>query len=514
MGFIQTPPRLENTWESDKLLQSELSALLPNSFRAEIFDHLRECGDKAVGDWLEWSRQAENNKPYLIQYDPWGNRIDRIEMPEGWMKLEAEAARHGIVSCGYERKYAEFSRVYQAALLYLFHPSSAFVSCPLAMTDGAARALELYGSEEQKKKVLSHLLSRDPKLFWTSGQWMTERSGGSDVSGTETLAEPDGSMWRLTGVKWFTSATTSPVAMLLARTPQAEPGSRGLSLFMTKLRDENGKLQNIQVLRLKNKLGTDALPTAELSLQGTPAQAVGELGHGVRKISALFNITRIYNSVCATAHARRALDWAKSYALVRKAFGQRLSEHPLHREVVDYLEREFAKCLRLTFFVSWLLGKDETGRGSDMERKLLRALTPVVKLFTARKRMEITSEVVEIFAGAGYVEDTGIPRLLRDAQVFSIWEGTTNVLSLDLLRALSKENAAQGLSEFFCNGSQALGDSNLKARLAQVVKIVESAQDPSVRDRLEAQARVLSFNVAEITAEILRTKGLCDATRG
>src|SRR5690606_18330955 len=129
-------------------------------------------------------------------------------------------------------------------------------SCPLAMTDGAARAIELYGSESHKNKAFKNLISRDPKKFWTSGQWMTERSGGSDVSGTETVATKSGSSWKLNGTKWFTSATTAQMAMLLARPEGAEAGSRGLSLFYVELRDGQGKLRDIEIHRLKDKLGT------------------------------------------------------------------------------------------------------------------------------------------------------------------------------------------------------------------------------------------------------------------
>ena len=280
-----------------------------------------------------------------------------------------------------------------------------------------------------------------PENFWTSGQWMTEQTGGSDVSGTSTYAKlgANGS-YELFGTKWFTSATNSQMALTLAKI-EGEPG---LSLFYLETANNH-----ILINRLKAKLGTFALPTAELSLNGSKAQLIGKANEGVKRIASVLNITRIYNSICALGHMRRSIDLATGYATQRKAFGQLIINHPLHKKTLQDLEDEFAKCFKLTFFVVELLGKEETNVATETEKKLLRALTPIVKLYTGKKCLKIASEALECFGGAGYIENTGIPRLLRDAQVFSIWEGTTNVLALDFLRVCEKENALQTLSERF-----------------------------------------------------------------
>jgi putative acyl-CoA dehydrogenase len=494
MEFYQSGPSLKNTYDSDSVLQDALKRSLPADAFGKIEKHLRHVGELAVGDWLRWSREAEANKPKLVQFDAFGRRRDEIVVSDGWRKLEAAAATEGIVASGYTREFGEFSRVYQAALLYLFHPSSAFVSCPLAMTDGAARAIELYGDEELKANAFKHLTSRDPKTFWTSGQWMTEKTGGSDVSETSTVAKRSGHEWTLHGTKWFTSATTSQMAMLLARPEGAEAGSRGLSLFYTELRDKNAALKNIEILRLKDKLGTDALPTAELQLVGTPARLVGGEGNGVRKISSLFNITRVYNSVCSVGHLRRGLDLAQSYSRERRTFGRPIIEHPLHQQTLSDVEASFARAFSLTLFVAHLLGRDEVGTATERERLLLRALTPISKLYSARVCMSGTSEVVEMFGGVGYIEDSGIPRLLRDAQVFSIWEGTTNVLALDFLRAVDKEEAKR---DFIAAVEERFSEKNLGAAWLEARQILLKPRD-------EAQARRLSFLIAEATTNALR----------
>lgn len=439
--FYQEEATLKNTYENDPYLSAYIKRIIPDVYKKDITEHLNSVGEKAATSWLELSRRAENSKPKLEQFDAWGKRIDKIQVSPEWQELEKIAASEGIVGHAFARKYAEYSRVYQMSLLYLFHSSSAFFSCPLAMTDGAARALELHAEDDLKKTAMKRLTSLDPNTFWTSGQWMTERTGGSDVSGTSTVAKKNsGKEYSLHGTKWFTSSTTSQMALTLARIE----GEKGLSLFYLETANNN-----IEIHRLKDKLGTDALPTAELSLHGSKAILIGQPNEGVKRIASVLNITRLYNSICAISHMRRALDLAHSYSQKRKAFGNFISEQPVHKKTLQDLESEFAKCFKFTFYVVELLGKEETGKATEQEKKLLRALTPIVKLYTAKKCMAVTSEVVECFGGAGYVENTGIPRLFRDAQVFSIWEGTTNVLALDFLRVCEKENALETLAQKF-----------------------------------------------------------------
>lgn len=440
--FFQEPPQLHNQYDHDEVLRAYLEWKLPHEVLTTIQPDLQKMGERTITDIFYLGKTAEAMPPHHVPYDPWGKRMDRINVSSAWKELDKISAEEKLVAIGYERLYGAFSRIYQFAKIYLFHPSSAIYTCPLAMTDGAARAIELYGDENLKQHAFRHLTSSDPKQFWTSGQWMTERTGGSDISHTKTLAKPDGYQYRLYGVKWFTSATTSQMAMTLARIEGAPEGSKGLSLFYLELRDKNGDLNGIRINRLKDKLGTRALPTAELTLEGASAVLVGTPGDGVKKISSLFNITRIYNACSAVSYMRRAIALARDYATKRKAFGRFLSEHGLHLETLAALQIEFEAAFHLTFHTVELLGKHECDKATDAETAILRLLTPLIKLYTAKQAIAVISEVLEAFGGAGYIEDTGLPQLLRDAQVLSIWEGTTNVLSLDALRAIRKENAA------------------------------------------------------------------------
>jgi putative acyl-CoA dehydrogenase len=194
------------------------------------------------------------------------------------------------------------------------------------MTDGAARVLEIEGEQDLRREIVPHLISRDPDTMWTAGQWMTERSGGSDVSGTETVARREGGMFRLYGEKWFTSATTSELALTLARIED----SRDLSLFLVRLRDEQGRMNNIRIERLKDKLGTRALPTAELLLEGTPARLIGGEGRGEKKIATVLNIASLQCMLRGRIY-RRGLALARDYASRRHAFGKLLGASAAHR---------------------------------------------------------------------------------------------------------------------------------------------------------------------------------------
>lgn len=434
--FNQPPPRLGNAWDDDRPLRSLLARALPADVLSAIVPSLRAMGELAAGELFELQREDRLREPELVQWSPWGERIDEITLTPLWKRCERIAAEHGVVAAAYEPTYGPHARVHQFALAYLFGPSSDVYTCPLAMTDGAARTLLASGNRELIERAVPRLTSRDPERFWTSGQWMTESTGGSDVGRSETVAVASEGGYRLFGRKWFTSATTAQMALTLARPEGNGPGGKGLALFYVETRDANGRLQNIEVNRLKEKLGTRKVPTAEIMLRGTPAVPVAGPDNGVRNIAPMLNVTRTWNAVMSVAFMRRALALSRDYARRRVAFGALLSEKPLHLETLATLAAETEAMLHLAFEVVAILGRIERREARAHDEALLRVLTPIVKLTTAKSAVAVVSEALECFGGAGYVEDTGLPMLLRDAQVLPIWEGTTNVLSLDTLRVL------------------------------------------------------------------------------
>ncbi|MBI1817957.1 MAG: acyl-CoA dehydrogenase family protein [Deltaproteobacteria bacterium] len=439
MPFVQDPPQLGNQYRDDRVLRDHLARTVPPDVAADIAPSLDDMGRRAAEDLFELNVRYRTAEPELIQWDAWGNRIDEIRITPAWREYARVAVETGLIATAYERRHAEHSRVHQMALVYLFHPSSQVYTCPLSMTDGAARTLELQAAPALRERAIPRLTSRDPARAWTSGQWMTEQAGGSDVGLSETIARQSPEGWRLYGKKWFTSATTSDMALTLARPEGNGPGGRGLAMFYLEQRTPDGRLNGIRINRLKDKLGTRSVPTAELELDGTLAEPVAGLSDGTRNITPMLNITRTWNAVCAAAAMRRGVALARDYARRRVAFGAPLSEKPLHLDTLAAMQAETEAAFAIVFHAVALLGREELGVVSDEERAVLRVLQPIVKLTTGKQALAVASETLEAFGGAGYVEDTGLPVLLRDTQVLSIWEGTTNVLSLDVFRAISRE---------------------------------------------------------------------------
>jgi alkylation response protein AidB-like acyl-CoA dehydrogenase len=497
--FTQSAPELGNQYHGDPLLAGWLRRTLPADVLRAVEPEFEELGGIAGGELHRLQLADRLNEPKLVQWDPWGNRVDSIEVSPLWREAERLTVRHGLVATAYERTHGRYARVEQFAKVYLFHPSSDVYTCPLAMTDGAARTLLDSGNAALIARAVPHLTSRDPATFWTSGQWMTETTGGSDVGRSQTRAVQQAGEWRLYGRKWFTSAVTSQMALTLARPEGNPPGGKGLAMFFLEVRDSQGRLNGLRVDRLKDKLGTRKVPTAELMLDGCRAELVGQPVNGTRAIEPMLGVTRMWNSVCAVAFMRRGLALARSYAAQREAFGAPLARQPLHADTLAALEAETWGAFLLAFLLVDLTGRLESGLLDDQQRALLRLVTPLTKLITGKQAVGVVSEVVESFGGAGYVEDTGLPQLLRDAQVLPIWEGTTNVLSLD---ALLRSDLHSGLAALMGRASvcvRSLSEPRLVAAGKQAIGALERAalwlESGQDREVLQSGARRLALTI-------------------
>ncbi|GFS23543.1 novel acyl-CoA-dehydrogenase protein [Elysia marginata] len=309
--FFQEEPQLKNQFSQDAFLQGYLQQHVPTKHLQKMRERLENLGERVANDIYQLSKRMESEPPRLEQINAWGKRVDNLITSTAWQDMKSIAAQEGLVASGYEREFDEWSRLFQMTQFYLFEPSGGLYGCPLAMTNGAARTVELLRDTHPWlfAHTFPHLTSRDPDQFWTSGQWMTEKKGGSDVAGgTETVAveQADGSH-KLYGYKWFSSATDADMTLTLARLVDGQgnvvKGTRGLSLFYL---DVKGQRSNIQIMKLKNKLGTRQLPTAEILMDGAIAYKISEEGRGVSAMSQMLTLTRIHTAIHAASTMRRS----------------------------------------------------------------------------------------------------------------------------------------------------------------------------------------------------------------
>ncbi|KAI0746928.1 acyl-CoA dehydrogenase NM domain-like protein [Daedaleopsis nitida] len=443
-GFHQTPYPDEHPYTTDPVLPGLIKRILPVNIRHELDRDLARLGNVLVTDIRPLAPLV--HPATFVQYNEWGQRVDRLHTSEGWRELETFAIKEGYSAIAYERKYGEHSRIFQFARTMVMTGDCHAIMCPMGMTDGAARLVELFGTDDMKKELLPRFLSRDPAIAFLSGQWMTERPGGSDISLTETcaiatqrLSTDLGEPYILDGFKWFSSAAEGNMAVALARTGDVGQGSRGLSLFLVPLRMgpyatplSNGVLMH----RLKNKVGTHGVPTAELELRGTRAWLVGPINEGVRCIALMLNITRIHSAAHSVGSLQRCLAIARAYAGVRPTKGGNtlLKDVPLHVAGLANIALLHRALTYVVFGAIALLGKSECGKASVEEEARLRMLTPTIKAYAAEWATSGMEQAMGALGGLGYMEETGIGRLIRDAMVEKIWEGTTNICGLDLTR--------------------------------------------------------------------------------
>jgi acyl-CoA dehydrogenase len=450
--YVQAAAELADPYPSDVVLRAYLTRYLGAERFAAAEPRLVALGAAVAATLRDAQADAEAHPPTLRQFDPWGARIDRIETSAGWQTLRAAAAQHAAVALPYQpdarAAFGPAARVVQHALLHLYGPESAVFSCPVAMSDGAAALLCRDDVDPAVRDAwLPRLLSTDPATAITSGQWMTESQGGSDIARSTTTAAPDGEIWRLSGEKWFCSAADAAMAVALARPVGAGPGSRTLAPFVVPRYAADGvtPADGVRLHRLKDKLGTRAVPTAEVGLDGATGHPIGDpYRGGLARMMTLVVITRLHNAAAAAGGMRRGLDYARAYAAVRTVAGGRLVDNRLHRATLGTLAVDAEAAFALTAHAFALLGRVEVD-GDALAAAELRLVAPLAKIATGKLAVASASEYVECFGGAGYVEETGIPRLLRDAQVLPIWEGTTNVLAVDVLRGLTADGPVKAL---------------------------------------------------------------------
>lgn len=497
-----TPPSHPQDISDDTVLWRILHLYLPQRALEPVSAAIHSLSRRVLlPSTLEHVVDAETNLPTLHLVRTFGqqNSTDPLRTSEGWKALKRIAIEEGTASRAYDLTTSWNRRIEQFGLVHVWAATSAMTMCPMSMTDGAASLLARHlqdpdgdqpGRRFAMRDAHRRLVSSDPSISWTCGQWMTERTGGSDVSRTETLArklnnyeisecEAKGltedavgnplGPWRLDGFKWFSSATDSDMAMLLART------SKGLSLFFIPLRRRVSagpspersptELNGIRLQRLKDKLGTKGLPTAELEIHGARGWLIGEEGKGVKEISTLFNITRIHTATGSAAFWARALAVCRAFSKSRETRGEVLYKNLQHASWMAGETVKYRAAAHLSLFGPALLGCNEQGweqttadtpakhlipRDRRTREVLLRLLTPVMKAQVSVGAVSGVRAAMECLGGVGYCEnneDGGIlnlAKILRDSMVNTIWEGTVSVMAEDVGRVLSDKRVGDG----------------------------------------------------------------------
>lgn len=444
-------PSPVNFADRDPALRPLLDRLLTADDRARVEPLLAELGALAAGDLDRQAALADAHPPRLVPYAPDGTRVDAIEYHPAHDRAASLAyERFGLAAMSHRPGVhgwpTKIPHTVKYALSYLYVQSEFGMACPLSMTDSAARILRLFDPDRYAAEIAA-LSSTDPELRATGAMFMTEQQGGTDVGLTQTLATDRGTHWTLTGKKWFASNPAADVILTLARVPGQGEGTRGLGMFLVPRLRPDGTRNALRIDRLKDKLGSRSIASGEVTLEGAYATPVGQLTHGFRQMAEMLNVSRLSNAMRATALMRRAVRESLDHTRTRHVFGKPLFDQPLMRATLlpMILDTEAALALVLEAAARLTAADD----GDEAAQALVRVLTPLAKYTLCKRARTVTGEAMEIRGGNGYIEDWVNPRLVRDAHLGSIWEGSSNVIALDVLRCMRRFGSHRTLADTY-----------------------------------------------------------------
>ncbi|HKJ30946.1 MAG TPA: acyl-CoA dehydrogenase family protein [Balneolales bacterium] len=481
-----------NFYHSDHILQSYLKKHMRADALKYMTDKLEWIGEEAATQMNLLSAQADQNGPVIKKRTPYGEDLEEIEFHPSYWKLMDMAAETEMFYVKWDpdlrKKFSNERHLLGFSVGHLYAMTELGVYCPLCMTDGAARLLDLFADDEDKHRLIPGLSSRNGKTLLSGAMFLTEKAGGSDVGANRTMATHlEGKLYRLNGEKWFCSNANAHVMMVLARSNE-QSGTKGLSLFLVEKTLPDGTRNPMEYIRLKEKMGVRSMATAEIKLKDTIGKLIGEEGKGFKMMTEMINLSRLYNSVTAVAGSRRALIEAYEFLTYRKTFGKTALEHALIRDKLW----ELGSLHIVDFLLVWktIQTMDAADNGDERSAHLNRILIPMSKWFSAETSVYIGRESMELMGGMGYIEDTVMPRIYRDLLVLPIWEGSGNIIVLDVLRASQKTKGMQYLLEDIqklSRKSEKYGDI-IQKELAKVTKVLEALPEQS-RDSMESSAK-------------------------
>jgi alkylation response protein AidB-like acyl-CoA dehydrogenase len=433
-----------NLFRADPWLAPLLGLYLPPDLLAHLGPQLDRMGALAGGRLDELAGAADRNPPELLHRNRRGEDVQSVDYHPAYRELERFAfAEFGLAAMSHRGVLGWPTPMPPAAkyaLTYLFVQAEFGLCCPLSMTDALARTLRRFGDPALVARYLPALTATDLDVLRQGAMFMTEQGAGSDISATAVMAEPreDGT-WTLTGDKWFCSNADAGMALVLARRAGGPAGLRGVSLFLLPRERPDGTVNSYRIVRLKEKLGTRSMASGEIRLEGAMAFLVGDPDAGFRQMADMVNASRLSNGMRAAGLMRRAVTEAMFVARNRIAFGRRLIEMPLMRRQLGKLILPMEQARSMVFQAAEALRRSDAGE--EGAYALLRILTPLLKFRACRDARKVTGDAMEVRGGCGYIEEWADPRLVRDAHLGSIWEGTSNIVALDVLRAAQREGS-------------------------------------------------------------------------
>jgi acyl-CoA dehydrogenase len=433
---------------ADPDLARLLAVYLDADVLARVLPEFRAMGALAGGPLEELALAADKNPPKLHLRTRDGRDEERIEKHPAYVELERVAfERFGLAAMSHRAGVfgapGPLPPLVKYGLTFLMVQAEFGLCCPLSMTDSLTRTLRRFGDPDLVARHLPALTSQSLETLAQGAMFMTEQIAGSDVGAVETEARRDGERWRLSGDKWFCSNPDAALAMVLARPEGGAPGTRGLSLFLVPRRRADGT-PNWRILRLKDKLGTRSMASGEVRLDGAEAWLVGDAGQGFKQMTDMINMSRLSNGLRAAGLMRRAVNESLFIARNRSAFGRRLIDLPLMRRQIAKMLVTAEQGRAMCFHTAHVLERADAGDAAMA--KCLRILTPLLKFRTCRDARKVTGDGMEARGGCGYIEEWSDARALRDAHLGSIWEGTSNIVALDVARATRREGELDALS--------------------------------------------------------------------
>jgi acyl-CoA dehydrogenase len=438
-----------NFYHSDKILRNYFKHNVSAAGYAYMQDKLEYTGAKAAGIMNELSLLADKKGPELVKRNFTGENIDEIRFHPAYWQLMDIAVKSEMFRVKWEpqlqQKFNAEKQRLGFASGYLYAMSESGQYCPLCMTDGVARLIDLFCCEEDRARLLPHIATGNVEELFTGAMFLTEKTGGSDVGASITVAEHlEDDVYLLNGEKWFCSNANAQLIFALARTDNEVKGTKGLSIFLIENPLPDGGRNYMEVIRLKDKLGVRSMASAECILRNTRGKLVGKEFEGFKVMIEMVNLSRLYNSVAALSASRRALVEAYQFLNGRITFGKPALEHALIRTKLT----ELAALNAANFYLVWraIESLDKADNGDKKEAQLFRIINPITKKWSAETGVYITRESMELMGGLGYIEDGVMPKIMRDVMVLPIWEGSGNIIVLDILRAFFKSEGFDTLS--------------------------------------------------------------------